>query len=157
MKPVLWEYGFLGVLAAGVLALSILIVSAVEYTSIITLCLFAGIWFGIRAWHDRAFYLVCAGLPLILACGSINLWAGLFVIWIIAGISCNAMGIFKETSEIRLFVLFCGVTVLVAVLVQVSNHVVVPLILLSIILAIILAIQAIRDFKFRKQYRGVRP
>jgi len=157
MKPVLWDYGFLGVLATGVLALSILNASAAGYIGIALLALFAGIWFITRTWHDRAFYQLCAGLPLILACGSVSLWAGLFVIWMIAGIAGNAMGIVRETWERRLFVLFCGVTLLVAVLVQVSNHVVLPLLLLCIITAGILALQAIRDYKFRKQYRGVRP
>ncbi|MFA4859850.1 hypothetical protein [Methanoregula sp.] len=157
MKPVIWDYGFLAALAVGIAGITLMSASPVWYLTIIFFCLIAGVWYGTRTWPDRAFYLVCAGEPLILACGSINLWTGLFVIWMVAGLVCNALRILVLHEEIRFFILFCGATVPVAVLARVSNHVVLPLLLLCTVTGIIIAIQAIRNYKFRKQYSGVRP
>jgi len=157
MKSVIGDYGFLAALAAGVAGITMLSASPQWYLNIIFFSLIAGVWYGTRTWPDRAFYLVCAGGPLILAMGSINLWAGLFVIWMVAGIVCNALRILVLHDEIRLFILFCGATVPVAILARVSNHVVLPLLLLCTVTGIIIAVQAIRNYKFRKQYSGVRP
>ncbi|MCX6690534.1 MAG: hypothetical protein NTW33_00435 [Methanoregula sp.] len=157
MKPESRDYGFLAVLAAVVIGITVWSASPVWYLTILLLCLFCVIWYGVRTWHDRAFYLVCAGEPLIVTCCYLNLWVGLFVVWMVAGIVCNAMGILELPFEIRLFFMFCGVTVPVAALVQVSNHVVLPLLILCIGTGLILGIQAIRDYTFKKQYSGVRP
>jgi hypothetical protein len=146
------NYLFLGVLAAGVIGVTAWSGSQVWYLNLILLCLFVGIFYAIRNWHDRAFYLVCAGEPLIVACGAINLWAGVFVVWMVAGIVCNAMGLLEFLMGIKSFVLFCGIAAIVAILIQVSNHVLLPLLILTAGTGAILAVQAVRDHQFTKQF-----
>ena len=146
------DYVFLGVLAAGVIGITAWSGSPVWYLNLIFLCLFGGIFSAIRSWHDRVFYLVCAGEPLIVACGATNLWAGVFVVWMVAGIVCNAMGMLEFSGGIKSFILFCGIAAIVAILIQVSNHVLLPLLILTAGTGAILAVQVIRDHQFRKQF-----
>lgn len=146
------NYLFLGVLAAGVIGVTVWSGSPVWYLNFIFLCLFVGISYAIRSWHDRAFYLVCAGEPLIVACGAMNLYAGMFAVWMVAGIVCNAMGMLEFLMGIKSFVLFCGVAAIVAILVQVSNHVLLPLLILTAGTGAILAVLVVRDYQFRKQF-----
>ena len=146
------NYLFFGVLAAGVIGVTAWSGSPIWYLNLILLCLFGGISYAIRSWHDRVFYLVCAGEPLIVACGAINLWAGVFVLWMVAGIVCNAIGMLDFLMGIKSFVLFCGVAAIVAILIQVSNHVLLPLLILATGTGAILAVQVIRDHQFIKQF-----
>ena len=146
------EYVFLGVLAAGVIGVTAWSGSPVWYLNIIAFCLFGSIFYAVRNWHDRVFYIVCAGEPLIVACGATNLWAGVVVVWMVAGIVCNAMGMLEFSGGIKSFVLFCGVATIIAILVQVSNHVVLPLLILAVGTGAVLAVQAIRDHQFKKQF-----
>ena len=146
------NYLFFGVLAAGVIGVTAWSGSQVWYLNLILLCLFGGISYAIRSWHDRAFYLVCAGEPLIVACGAINLLAGMFVVWMVAGIVCNAMGMLEFSVGIKSFVLFCGIAAIVTILIQVSNHVLLPLLILTAGTGAILAVQVIRDHQFRKPF-----
>ena len=150
------NYIFLGVLTAGVIGVTAWSGSPVWYLNLILLCLFMGISYAIRSWHDRAFYLVCAGEPLIVTCGAINLWAGVFVVWMVAGIVCNAIGMLEFSMGIKSFVLFCGVAAIIAILIQISNHVLLPLLILIAGTGAILAVLAVRDYQFRKQF-GARP
>ena len=146
------DYVFLGVLVVGVIGITAWSGSPVWYLNLILLCLFGGIFSAIRNWHDRVFYLVCAGEPLIVACSATNLWAGVVVVWMVAGIVCNTMGMLEFSGGIKSFVLFCGVAAIVAALVQVSNHVVFPLLILAAGTVAILAAQAIRDHQFKKLF-----
>ena len=152
MRQDQWNYLFFGVLAAGVIGVTTWSGSPVWYLNLILLCLFMGISYAIRSWHDRAFYLVCAGEPLIVACGAINLWAGVLVVWMVAGIVCNAMGMLEFLMGIKSFVLFCGVAAIVAILIQISNHVFLPLLILAAGTGAILAVLVVRDYQFRKQF-----
>ena len=152
MRQELRNYLFLGVLAAGVIGVTIWSGSPIWYLNLILLCLFGGISYAIRSWHDRAFYLVCCGEPLIVACGAINLWAGLFVVWMVVGIVCNTMGMLEFSGGIKSFVLFCGVAAIVAILMQISNHVLLPLLILTAGTGAILAVLMVRDYQFRKQF-----
>ncbi|MCX6688214.1 MAG: hypothetical protein NTZ39_00720 [Methanoregula sp.] len=156
MKQEHRDYLFLAVLAAVVIGVTAWSGSPVWYLNIIFLCLFGGVFYAAGSWHDRAFYLVCAGEPLIVACGIMNIWAGLFAMWMVAGLVCNAMGMLEFSHELKIFVLFCGVTVPLAILIHVSNHVVLPLLILAAGTGAIFAVETIRDHQFRKQY-GAHP
>ncbi|MCX6689160.1 MAG: hypothetical protein NTZ39_05675 [Methanoregula sp.] len=156
MKQIQRDYVFLAVLAAVVFGVTAWGGLPIWYLNLILLCLFGGIFYAVRSWHDRAFYLACAGVPLIIACCVMSTWMGLVSVWMVAGIVCNAMGILEISDDIRIFILFCGATVPVALVVQVSNHVVLPLLIFVAGTAVILAVQAVRDHQFRKQY-GAHP
>lgn len=154
MNYLLPEYPFFIALAAGVTGITLLSGSPVGYLNFMLLLLLFGILVITRTWHDRGFYLVCSGEPLVVACSIMNLWAGLFTVCMLAGIVGGALGLLKSRQNLRPFALFCGSSFLVALLIQVSNHVLLPLLILGSMTAIILAIQSVRTYQFRKHYTG---
>jgi hypothetical protein len=154
MKTKLAGYGFPATLAAGVIGIALLTPAPVGYINLFLLVLFGSVLYATRTWHDRAFYLVCAGEPLVIGCGAVNIWAGLFVVWMLAGIVCPAMGITVSVSEKIPFLLFCCATFFIAVIIQLSNHVLFPLILLCAGTGLIITVKAVRDYQLKKQYSG---
>jgi hypothetical protein len=154
MRPLLPEHQFFIVLAAGVIAITVITGSAIWYLNLMLLALVCGILVFTFTSHDRGFYLACAGEPLVIVCGIQNIWAGWFVACMLAGIVCGALGVLASRSDLRPFAFFCGGSFLIALFIQVSNHVLVPFLILCIVTAAILAIQSVRTYRFRKHYSG---
>ena len=154
MKYLLPEYWFFIALAAGVTGITFLLPSPVWFLSIILLTLFIGTFLITRGRRDRGFYLICGGVPLVVACGIINIWAGLFTVCMLAGITCTALGVLESRQDLESFAIFCGSSALITLIIYVSNHVFLPFIVLAGITAVILAIQSVRSFQFRKYCSG---
>jgi hypothetical protein len=154
MNRPLPEYQFLLALAAGVAVITILAGSPVGYFTFLLLLLFSGIVILTRTFEDRGVYLVCSGAPLVAACGMVNLWAGLFAACMITGIVCRAFGLLESREDLRPFALFCGSAFLVALIIQLSNHVLLPLLVLAVIMIIILSVQSVRWYQFKKFCTG---
>lgn len=148
-------YGFFALLAAGVLLLTAAIPSPSWYLYPVLVALIGGVMYYTRTWQDRAFMLLCAGQPLVNACGAISLYAGLFVVWMLAGIVLSAMGMFGSDSDRRSFLYFCGATLLIAAGIGQANHVLLPLLVLGAATVLFVTVQTIREYQFRKQYTGV--
>jgi len=148
------EYQIFAGLAAGVAGITILIGSPASYINFILLLLFFITLVLTRSWHDRGFYLVCCGEILVIACGILNLWAGLFVVCMLVGIVCEVQQLLESRQDLSTFALFCGVSLGITLLVQLSNHVLLPLIILGGVTALILIIQSIRSYQFRKHVTG---
>jgi hypothetical protein len=91
------------------------------------------------------------------AAGHLNLWAGLFAVWMVAGTICTSTGLLAEPADVRHFLAFCGTSALIAVLIEFSNHVVLPLIILTCGIALILIVQSVRTYQFRKYWSGGEP
>ena len=155
MNPSRSEYLFLGALAAGVIGISIPRIGTPEgYLGIALLLLLCGVLVTTRTWQDRGFYLVCGGVPLVVACSITSLWAGVFSACMLAGIVYGAWGLQQSQRDIISFMLFCGGTGFVALVIILSNHVLPALLALGSITAVILAIQSVRNYQFRKQCTG---
>ncbi len=148
------EYLFFIALAAGAAVITVLWASPIWYVNVMLLLLFSGILIITRTWRDRGFYLICGGVPLVIACGIMDLFAGLFAVCMLAGIVCGALGLLKTRRDLVPFALFCGSSFLIALLIQVSNHVLLPLLILGSMTAIILAIQSVRTYQFQKHCTG---
>ena len=148
------EYQFFIALAAGVIGITIFLAFPFWYLNILLLLLVSAVLILTRTWQDRGFYLVCSGEPLVIACSIMNIWAGLFTVCMLAGIVCGAFGLLESGEDLKYFALFCGGSFLVALLIQISNHVLLPLLFFGCIIALILFIQSVRTYKFRKQYTG---
>jgi hypothetical protein len=154
MNDSLPEYVFFIALAVVVSASALISGSLAGYINVILLLLFSGILIITRTWKDRGFYLVCGAEPLVIACTVTNLWAGLFSLCMVAGIICRAFGLLESRPDLRPFLFFCGSSFLIALLIRVSNHVLVPLIIFGGITGVILAIRSVRTYQFRKEYTG---
>jgi len=148
------EYGFFAVLAAGVLLLTAASASPFWYLFPLLIALFGGVMYYTRTWLDRAFMLLCAGQPLVIACGAISLYAGLFVVWMLAGIVLSIMGMFGSGRDRRSFLYFCGATLVIAAGIGQANHVLLPLLILGAVTVVFVAVQTIREYQFRKHYTG---
>ena len=153
--PERWEYGFFAVLAAGVLLLTAANPLPSWYLSPLLIGLIGGVMYYTRTWQDRAFMLLCAGQPLVIACGAISLYAGLFVVWMGAGIVLSTTGMFGSGPDRRSFLYFCGATLLIVTGIEQANHVLLPLLILGAVTVVFAAVQTIREYRFRKQYTGV--
>ena len=148
------EYPFFVVLAVVIAVITILVGSPASYINFILLLLFLITLVLTRSWHDRGFYLVCCGEILVIACSITNLWAGLFAVCMLAGIVCEVQKILESREDLRTFALFCGVSLVITLLVQLSNHVLLPLVILGGMTALILIIQSVRTYQFRKHFTG---
>jgi hypothetical protein len=154
MTSLLPEYRFFSALAAGVIITTVFLASPVWYLNLILLILVFGSLILTRTWRDRGFYLVCSGIPLVVACSLMNLWAGLFTICMGAGIVCSTLGLLESRQDLIRLGFFWGCSFLTALLIQISNHVLFPLIILGGITALFLAVRSVRMYQFRKHYAG---
>jgi hypothetical protein len=158
MKPVSPEYGFFALLVAGVIAFTLPFFPALYWFACLLLVALAGVTlFLARRWPDRAFYLICAGQPAVIACGSTNIWAGLFVEMMLAGMVAGTMALLSSREDYHYLLLFFGLILLLALLIQVSNHMFFLLLALGAGLALLAGIMAIRGYQFRKEYTGAHP
>ncbi len=151
MRP---EFGFFAAMVAGVLLITAMNPHPYGYLNLTLLFVPGIVLFLTRTRHDRAFYLVCAGEPLVVATGVVNLWAGLFAACMLAGITCGALGLLSLKKDYLLLVFFWGSAAIVTMILQLSNHVRLPLILFGVGIVLLIVIQMIRNYQFKKQYSG---
>ncbi|PKL70585.1 MAG: hypothetical protein CVV30_04330 [Methanomicrobiales archaeon HGW-Methanomicrobiales-1] len=154
MKPLLPEYWFFMALAAGITAITIFQALPEWYLNMILLIIFFFVLMLSRTGQDRGFYLACSGEALVVACSITNIWAGLFALCMLAGIMSGVLGILESRQDFKNLAFFFGSSLIVALLVQVSNHVLSLLLVLGSIIILILAFQSVRTYQFRKYYTG---
>lgn len=148
------EFRFLVPLGVGILGTTAYLHLETWYLAPVLLAVFLGVYSITRTWHDRGFYLVCSGVLLAAAAGAMNLWAGLFSVWMVAGTVCSSHGLLEGTPDFRYFLAFCGVTTAIALLIEFSNHVVIPVIILTVCGIVVLLVQSVRVYQFKKHYSG---
>jgi hypothetical protein len=141
----------------GVSGISFLFASPLWYLNILLTILLGGVLFVSQNHPYRAFYGVCASQPLIIACGLTDIWAGLFVVWMVAGITAGALDLLVSRQDLSWLLVFYGSTLVLAVVVQLSNHVVPLVVLVGAGLGLALAVLTLRDHQFRKLYAGAGP
>ena len=154
MSAFLPEYRFILPLVAVIIGAVLLLQPATAYLDFIILLIFISVFALTRTWHDRGFYLVCSSVPLMIGAGMMNIWAGMMVIWMVAGTICTSLGILASREDMMHFLGFCGCVLLVTLLIDVSNHVLLPLLVLAGGVAVVLLIQSVRAYQFRKYYSG---
>jgi hypothetical protein len=154
MNRPLTEHIFFMLMIAGALGTAAISPSLAGYLGLLLLVPVGGVLYATRTWPDRGFYLLCSGQPLVIACGTVTIWAGLFCAWMLAGMVQGAWGALDSYGDFRVFLLFCAVTFPVAAIIQLSNHVLLPLLVLVTVTGLVLFIQLVRRYQFRKQYTG---
>ncbi|MFA5268026.1 MAG: hypothetical protein WC379_08635 [Methanoregula sp.] len=158
MRPVPPQAGFFGLLVAGVMVLLLPFFPSLYWFVCISLAAITGIILYLtRQWPDRAFYLACAGQPAAIACGSTNIWAGLVVEVMLAGMVAGTMGHLSSEEDYRYLLLYACLALLLALLIGFSNHVFFLLLALGTALALLAGIMAIRGYQFRKECTGAPP
>jgi hypothetical protein len=147
--------GFFALMAGGALGAAIASQSLTGYLCVLLLIPPGGILFAAPAWHGRIFYLVCSGELLVIACGAISIWAGLFTAWMLTGVVLGELGLIENKDDFSVYLLFGCVTLILAAVMQVSNHVLIPLLVLAAGAGLVLFFQHIRNYQLRKKYTGV--
>ncbi|MCK9580515.1 MAG: hypothetical protein M0Q92_08700 [Methanoregula sp.] len=148
------EYRFFIALAAGTVLATAFLASPVWYLTIVLLVPVLAVLALARTRPDRGFYLMCSGMPLVIASAGMNIWAGLFGACILAGMVVSAAGFIESGEDMVIFALFCSGLFLVALLIELSNHVLSPLIIILGITGLVLAIHSVHNYQFRKHYSG---
>lgn len=155
--PVLLDQGFFLLLVAGVLMFTVAASPPSSYLYPVLLVLAGIVLYATRTWKDRVFYILCAGQPLVIALSAVLVWAGLFAVWMLAGTALAALGMLASGDDWRTYAVFCGATLVIAAGIQVSNHVLLPLMILAGLAALFAGFRILRDYQFRKQYTGAHP
>jgi hypothetical protein len=155
--PVRQDHGFFLLLAAGVLIFTVAASPASWYLYPLLLALTGIVLYATRTWKDRVFYILCSGQPLVIALSAVLPGAGLFAVWMLAGIVLAELGMLASGYDWLTYAAFCGVTLVIAAVIQASNHVLLPLIMLTGIVTLFAAVRILRDYRFRKQYTGAHP
>jgi hypothetical protein len=143
-------------LAAGVFCITLVLGSPVWYLNGILTAVLLAVLLVTRTRRDRGFYLICTGMPLAIVCGLQNIWAGFFVLCVLAGIICAVLDLFASWEDKKQFGIFLCSAFLLTLVIQFSNHVPGPLIVLGIITGAILLVHSVRMYQFRKQYTGAK-
>jgi hypothetical protein len=152
--PLRLDYGFFLLMVAGILTFTVAASPASWYLYPPLLVLVGIVLYRTRTWKDRALYILCAGQPLVIASGTALVWAGLFVVWTLAGIVLSSLGMLGSGRDWRSYAGFCGATLVIAAGIDASNHVLLPLVILGGLITLFSAVQTIREYRFRKQYTG---
>ncbi len=126
------------------------------YLILLLLGLFATVHRLTKTRDDRVFYLVCSGSLLVIACGTASIWEGLIVAWLAGSSIASAMGMAASRNDIMALLAFGVCTLAVALMIQLANHVLLPLLVLCAVTAGIAAVLSVRDYQLRKQCSGAR-
>ena len=153
MRQVSTDHALIGVMAAAAILAAVLLPPMAGYPAIILVGVFAGVPRLTRAWPDRAFCLACAGTLLVAASAAASTWEGLGMAWLVAGIIATVME-FPMRSIPALLAAFLA-TAAITLMIEMANHVLLPLVILACMTGLIAAVMAIRDYRFRKHYSGV--
>lgn len=152
------EAGFFILLIAGFVGFLLPFFPTLYWFSCLFLALLPGVvLYLIRVWPDRAFYLICAGQPAVIAWGITDIRVGFFAEMILAGMVAGTMGLLTSREDYLYLLLFSGLLLVVALIVQASNHVFFPLIALGAGLALLAGVLKIANYRFRKECAGVHP
>lgn len=146
------HYGFFTILAAGVIFQAVASGTQQGFPAVLLLFILAVVLVTTRTWPDRALFIVCIGEPLIVACSMMNLWAGLFSSCMLTGILYGTLAFLKSLTDLAIAGSFFFVFIIITIAIQVSNHVLLPLVAISVVAGLILLIQSIRNYQFARQY-----
>ena len=150
------EYVLAGCLAIAVIAYSIASPSLIGYAVMVLAVTFASCLFLTGNRPDRGFFLAGSGVILVAASGLMNAWFGLAISWVIALIVMSGTGVLESREDLRLFGYFCAVTFALAGIIDLSNHVTIPILIIGGIFAACLAVMEIQQYRMRKHYSGVK-
>ena len=106
---------------------------------------------------DRLFYLPCAGILLVIACGIVHVIAGLVVAWAVAGLCLHAWGMLDSPADLRGWAIFCAALAIAAIVIALSNHVLLPFLVILGTAGAAFLIQSLHNHRVRKQLRGALP
>jgi hypothetical protein len=146
--------GFFLLMAVGALGAAVASHSSAGYLCVLLLIPPAGILFAAPTWHGRIFYLTCTGELLVIACGTITIWSGLFTAWMLTGVVLEEAGMLEGNEDFRAYLLFCCVMLVLAAVIQLSNHVLIPLLLLAAGTGLVLIFEDVRTYQLKKTYTG---
>ena len=155
--PLRLDYGFFLLMAAGILIFTVVASPSSWYLYPPLLVLLGIVLYVTRTWKDRVFYILCAGQPLVIALSAAQGWAGLFIMWMLAGIVLATLGMLVSGRDWQSYAAFCGATLVIAAGIDASNHVLLPLVIIGGLTSLFVAVQTIREYQFRKRYTGANP
>jgi hypothetical protein len=151
------DYGFFLLMIAGILIFAAAVSPSSWYLYPPLLVLLGIVLHVTRTWKDRVFYILCAGQPLVIASCATLVWAGLFVVWMLAGIVLATLGMLGSGRDRQSYAAFCGAALVIAAGIDASNHVLLPLVIIGGLTSLFAAVQTIREYQFRKRYTGANP
>jgi hypothetical protein len=86
-----------------------------------------------------------------------NIWAGLFVVWMTGGIAAEQLDRLSSLQDRVSLLMFGAGTFLLAGTAQAANHVAPLLALLGAGVCLLVFALTLRDYQFKKRYSGARP
>jgi hypothetical protein len=151
------EYPSIAILAAIVLSTTLVFGVELWYVSAVLILIFAGVYTYTYEYPDRGFYILCSGIPLVIECGLLSLWAGLLAGCGLAVVTCSALGILKTATDRKNFLIFCGIAFIVALVTELTNHVLLPLLVFSIAAGVVILVRSVKRYQIQKEFTGAKP
>jgi len=144
----------IGMMAAVVVLITLISPAPSGYLPVLLVGIFAALYWWIRNWHDRFFYLVCSGIVLVAVCGAGSTWEGLIIAWMVAGILATVTGVTVSVHDLPAVLAGGAATILITLMIELANHALLPIAILCGMTLGFLAVIIIRDYRFQKQYSG---
>ncbi len=141
-------------LAITVAATGIFFMPETWYILIALLLVYFGVLFLTRNRHDRGYFIICSAVPLLVASSSANIWTGLVTACLLAGNFCTMLAHLKTRVDGLIFGAYCAILLLLALLIHLANHVLLPFLIFTGTAIVLLAIQSIRTYSLKKHYAG---
>ena len=124
------------------------------YILVLLLLTYFFVLFLTRNRHDRGYFITCSAIPLLVACSSANIWAGLGTACLLAGNFRTMQALIETREDILVFGAYCTILLPLALLIHLANHVLLPFFVFAGTAIVLLAIQSIRTYQLKKHYTG---
>jgi len=155
--PLRLDYGFFLLMVAGIIIFTVAASPSSWYLYPPLLVLLGIVLHVTRTSKNRVFYIICSGQPLVIASAAMLVWAGLYIVWMLAGIVLATLGMLGSDRDWQSYTAFCGATLVIAAGIDASNHVLLPLVVIGGLTSLFAVVQTIREYQFRKRYTGANP
>ena len=110
-----------------------------------------------RSLRDRAFYLGSTGILVVIAAGTVTIWMGLVLSWLVGGMVMTSFTIPSKFTESSQYLLFAGATLLIASVTELYGHVFILLFVLGTAIGLSILALIFRDFRLRREYTRSEP
>ena len=154
MKIVQADRFFLMLIVAVTLVWAAVFSPSLWYVYFPLLGLHGGVFYLTRERPDRIFYLACTGILLAIAVGSVNIWGGMVLAWLLAGMILGSFAAHENVLESRSFFLYMTAVFLIAVMAEFFVNAFIPLVILCLLTAGSIIFLLFRNFRLRREYTG---
>jgi|GEM_PF-4998950 len=139
-------------MAGGVVALAVPDILSLGIMEVLLISVFISAFFLIR--EERAFCLLCAGIPSAIMAGPVR---GMLIMILLTGILLTEEGLLSERRELPGYIAFSGVAALSALVFGIFRHAGLPLIIIGVLVAGFALLIRVSEYRLKWRYEHEEP